>query len=101
MLSFAEGAKSLAKAPDNLREATVPAVDTGMRPISELFPLIWADVDLTTRAECPHGVIRVCQGRTVNAQRREIFRQHVCYPVEIVIARINPSFSKKMIAGFA
>jgi integrase len=63
MLSFAEEAKSLAKASDNLREATVLEVDTGMRPISELFPLKWADVDLTTSAECPHGVNRCCRFR--------------------------------------
>jgi integrase len=40
-----------------------------MHPNSELVPLKWADVDLTTRAECPHGVVHVRQGKTANAQR--------------------------------
>lgn len=69
VLSFAEEAKYLAKASDNLRDAAILAVDTGLRPNSELFPLKWADVDLTTSAECPHGAIHVRQGKTVNAQR--------------------------------
>lgn len=69
VLSFAEEAKYLAKASDNLRDATILAVDTGMRPNSELFPLKWADVDLTARAECPHGVLHVRQGKTDSAQR--------------------------------
>ncbi len=64
VLSFAEEAKYLAKASENLRDATILAVDTGMRPNSELFPLKWADVDLTARAECPHGVLHVRQGKT-------------------------------------
>jgi integrase len=69
VLSFAEEAKYLAKASENLRDATILAVDTGMRPNSELFPLKWADVDLTVRPECPHGVIHVRQGKTDSAQR--------------------------------
>lgn len=69
VLSFKEEALYLAKASGNLRDATILAVDTGMRPNSELFPLPWADVDLTVRLESPHGVIHVRQGKTVNAQR--------------------------------
>jgi integrase len=69
VLSFAEEAKYLAKASENLRDATILAVDTGMRPNSELFPLKWANVDLTARAECPHGVLHVRQGKTDSAQR--------------------------------
>jgi integrase len=69
VLSFAEEAKYLAKASDNLRDAAILAVDTGLRPNSELFPLRWADVDLTTRAECPHGVLHVRKGKTDSAQR--------------------------------
>ncbi len=68
-LSFAEEAKYLAKASENLRDAAILAVDTGLRPNSELFPLKWADVDLTARAECPHGVIHVRKGKTDSAQR--------------------------------
>jgi integrase len=69
VLSFKEEALYLAHASDNLRHATILAVDTGMRPNSELFPLKWADVDLTVRPECPHGVIHVRQGKTANSQR--------------------------------
>ena len=69
VLSFAEEAKYLSKASENLRDATILAVDTGMRPNSELFPLKWADVDLSQRPESPHGVIHVRQGKTDSAQR--------------------------------
>jgi integrase len=63
VLGFAEEALYLAKASENLRDATILAVDTGLRPNSELFPLKWADVDLAA------AVIHVRQGKTVNAQR--------------------------------
>jgi integrase len=69
VLSFAEEAKYLTKASENLRDAAILAVDTEMRPNSELFPLRWADVDLTERPESPHGVIHVRHGKTENAQR--------------------------------
>lgn len=69
IVSFAEEALYLAKASENLRDATILAVDTGMRPNSELFPLKWADVDLTARPESPHGVVHVRQGKTDSAQR--------------------------------
>ena len=69
VVSFEDEAKYLAKASGNLHDAAVLAVDTGMRPNSELFPLRWEDVDLTPRPECPHGVVHVRQGKTDNAQR--------------------------------
>jgi len=69
VLSFTEEALYLAKASGNLRDATIVAVDTGMRPNSELFPLAWADVDLTVRPESPHGVLHVRRGKTASAQR--------------------------------
>jgi integrase len=69
VLSFAEEAKYLAKASENLRDAAILAVDTGLRPNSELFPLKWADVDLTESKESPHGVLHVRQGKTESAQR--------------------------------
>jgi integrase len=71
VLSFTEEALYLAKASANLRDAAILAVDTGMRPNSELFPLKWADVDLTVRAESPLGVIHVRQGKS-DAARRSI-----------------------------
>lgn len=69
VLSFTDEALYLAKASENLRDVTILAVDTGMRPNSELFPLKWADVNLTASTECPHGVVRVRQGKTESAQR--------------------------------
>jgi integrase len=69
VLSFKEEAQYLAVASGNLRDATILAVDTGMRPDSELLTLSWADVDLTVRLESPHGVIHVRQGKTTSAQR--------------------------------
>ena len=69
VLSFKEEALYLAKGSENLRDATILAVDSGMRPNSELFPLLWANVDLTAHPECPHGVIHVRQGKTASAQR--------------------------------
>lgn len=69
VVSFEEEALYLAKASDNLRDAAILAVDTGLRPNSELFLLRWADVDLAERTECPHGVLHVRQGKTDSAQR--------------------------------
>jgi integrase len=69
VVSFEEEAKYLAKASGNLRDATILAVDTGLRPNSELFPLRWADVDLAASAECPHGALHVRQGKTESAKR--------------------------------
>lgn len=69
VVSFEEEARYLAKASDNLRDAAILAVDTGLRPNSELFPLRWADVDLDARAECPNGALHVRHGKTDSAQR--------------------------------
>lgn len=69
VVSFTEEARYLAKASRNLRDAAILAVDTGLRPNSELFPLRWADVDLTARPESAFGAIHVRQGKSVNAQR--------------------------------
>ena len=71
VLSFTEEALYLAKASDNLRDAAILAVDTGMRPNSELFPLKWADVDLMARPESPNGAIHIHQGKS-DAARRSI-----------------------------
>jgi integrase len=69
VLSFKEEALYLLNASENLRDATIIAVDTGMRPNSELFPLRWTDVDLTVCPECPNGVVHVRDGKTANARR--------------------------------
>jgi integrase len=69
VLSFTEEQLYLAHASENLRDATVIAVDTGVRPNSELFPLEWSDIDLTARTESPNGVIHIRDGKTANAKR--------------------------------
>jgi integrase len=69
VLSFKEEALYLAKASENLRDATILAVDTGMRPNSELFPLKWDAVDLTERPESPNGAIHIHQGKSDAARR--------------------------------
>lgn len=69
VVSFTEEALYLSKASENLRDATILAVDTGMRPNSEMFPLLWADVDLTARTESPYGVVHVRLGKTASAPR--------------------------------
>lgn len=69
VISFEEEARYLSLASGNLRDAAILAVDTGMRPNSELFLLNWADVELTITSECPNGVIHIRDGKTVNAKR--------------------------------
>ena len=69
VVTFTEEVRYLANASSNLRAAAILAVDTGLRPNSELFPIRWADVDLTARPESAFGVIHIRQGKSVNAQR--------------------------------
>ena len=69
VLSFADESKYLLIASENLRDATILAVDAGMRPNSELFPLKWKDVDLTGRPESPFGVLHIHQGKSEAARR--------------------------------
>jgi integrase len=69
VLNFEEEPLYLAKASNNLRDATIVAVDTGLRPNSELFPLKWTDIDLTTCPESPNGVIHIHRGKSDFAQR--------------------------------
>lgn len=63
VLSSDEEARYLAVATENLRDMTILAVDTGMRPNGELFPLRWADVDLDGRT------LSVRDGKTDSAAR--------------------------------
>jgi integrase len=69
VLSFEEEPLYLAMASSNLRDATIVAVDTGLRPNSELFPLKWDNVDLTASPESPYGVIHIHRGKSDSAQR--------------------------------
>jgi integrase len=73
VLSFEEEALYLAKATENLRDATILAVDEGPRTDSELLTLRWTDVDLSSSAECPNGVVHIrfqgIEGKSDNAPR--------------------------------
>jgi integrase len=69
VLTFKEEAIYLSKASPNLRDATIIAVDTGVRPNSELFVLCWPNVELTARPESPCGQIHIRAGKGDNAPR--------------------------------
>lgn len=69
VISFEEEQKYLAAAGSNLRALTILAVDTGMRPNSELFRLEWPQVQLNTSELMPTGHIRVKEGKTQSAER--------------------------------
>jgi hypothetical protein len=64
VISFEEEQKYMAAAGPNLRALTILAVDTGMRPNSELFPLEWTHVQLDVSELMPNGYIRVRGGKT-------------------------------------
>lgn len=69
MISFEEEQKYLAAAGANLRSLTILAVNTGMRPNSELFRLEWPQVQLEASEFMPNGYIRVREGKTQSAER--------------------------------
>ena len=56
VISFKEEVRYLAKASQTVKDAALLAVDTGMRPNSELFPLEWADVHLESTQESATGL---------------------------------------------
>jgi integrase len=64
-----EEAVYLYHAGETLHDLAILAVDTGLRPNSELFPLEWVNVTLQGTPEAPNGVIRVPQGKTDSAVR--------------------------------
>ena len=69
VLTFAEEAAYLRAASPTLRDAATLAVDTGLRPKCELFPLEWGNVHLERTADAPSGYIHVAAGKTINAVR--------------------------------
>lgn len=69
VLSFEEERKYLDAAPATLRDIAILAVDTGLRPNSELFTLEWANVHTYASGEGPHGFIHVPGGKTDAARR--------------------------------
>lgn len=69
VISFEEEQKYLAFSGPNLMALTVLAVDTGMRPKSELFRLEWPQVHLEPSEMMPNGYIKVKEGKTHSAER--------------------------------
>ena len=69
VITFEEERKYLGAASATLRDITILAVDTGLRPNSELFTLQWGNVHLEPSAEGPHGHIHVPGGKTDAARR--------------------------------
>jgi integrase len=69
VVTFKEEQLYLAKASTNLRDAAILSADLGTRPNSELFCLAWPNVELTARAESPHGQIHIRAGKGDNAPR--------------------------------
>jgi integrase len=69
VLSFAEELQYLSAAAETARDAAMLAVDTGLRPNSELFALEWSNVNLECLPETPQGFIHVSQGKTDAATR--------------------------------
>ena len=59
VISFGEERRYLAEASHTLHDITTLAVDTGLRPNSELILARWANVHLEPCAEGPHGFIHV------------------------------------------
>jgi integrase len=69
VISFAEEAAYLSQASRTLRDATILAADTGLRPNSELFLLEWSNIRLEERQDAPLGFIHVPDGKTDAATR--------------------------------
>lgn len=69
VITFEEEQKYLACSGPNLRALTILAVDTGMRPKSELFRLEWPQVHLEASEMMPNGYVKVKEGKTQSAER--------------------------------
>jgi integrase len=67
--AFGEELRYLAKASQTVKDAAMLAVDTGMRPDSEMFTLEWCNVHLETSQDAPQGSVHVRQGKTDSAVR--------------------------------
>ncbi len=96
VISFAEEVLYLSKASRTVKDAAMLAVDTGMRPNSELFPLEWSNAHLESTKDAPHGFIHVAQGKSENAVRNIPLTPRTC---EILLARkelmIGPKDAKR------
>jgi hypothetical protein len=64
VVSFEDEARYLELASSTLRDLAILAIDTGLRPNSELFPLEWENVELEPSDELPNGFIHVVRGKS-------------------------------------
>jgi integrase len=78
VISFAEEARYLSAAHATVRDAALLAVDTGLRPNSELFQLKWANVHLNGAGNAPQGFLHVGGGKTSNAVRNIPLTPRTC-----------------------
>lgn len=69
VISFHEEVTYLTVASATLRDLAILAVDTGLRPNSELFPLRWSSVRLEGQQDAPYGFLLVRRGKTRNSER--------------------------------
>lgn len=69
VITFEEEQRYMSFSGPNLRALTLLAVDTGMRPKSELFRLEWPQVHLESSDLMPNGHIKVKEGKTQSAER--------------------------------
>jgi integrase len=69
VITFEEERTYLACSGPNLSALTILAVDTGIRPKSELFRLEWPQVHLEVSEMIPNGYIKVKEGKTRSAER--------------------------------
>ena len=79
-----------------LRDATILAVDTGLRPNSELFLLEWCDVSLEGTSDAAFGVLHVRNGKTSSAERVVPFTPRA---QEVLIRRKQTSTSRYVFPG--
>jgi integrase len=69
VISFAEEAQYLATASETVRDAAMLAVDTGLRPNSELFVMEWSNVHLEGSQDAPLGSVHIPGGKSDAANR--------------------------------
>lgn len=69
VIGHEEEFRYLNAASATLRDLAMLAVDTGLRPNSELFVLGWGDIHLGGSAEAPQGFLHVREGKTDSAAR--------------------------------
>jgi len=69
VVSFEEEARYLQVASPNVQDMAILAVDTGLRPNSELFPIQWVDINLEPSPRALYGVLHVRSGKTDSAVR--------------------------------